>query len=91
MGGDLSDWRDRARLRPAELARIAGVSRATIDRAIRRGELPSHRVGRLRFVAIADALAYVGEAQRSRAAERPARSISDEARRLVAKLVKGDR
>jgi excisionase family DNA binding protein len=79
-------WRERARLRPRELAELAGVSVRTIFRAIERRELGAIRVGRCTFIPIAAALDYVGEL--APAAAPPGRSVrvSEEARRFVAKL-----
>jgi len=79
-------WRERARLRPRELAEQAGVSLRTITRAIESGALASHREGRCRFVAIADALAYVGELAPGALTVASARPVSEAARRFVARI-----
>jgi len=79
-------WRERARLRPAELAEVAGVSLRTVTRAIESGALASYREGRCRFVPITAALDYVGEHAPDLPAAAPSRPVSELARRFVARL-----
>ena len=54
-------WRDKARLRPRELAEVASVSLATVRRKIASGEIGSYVQDGCRFIPIAAALRFVGE------------------------------
>ncbi len=42
----MTNWRERASLRPSEVAEVTGLSLATVRRMIARGELRAIRVGR---------------------------------------------
>jgi putative molybdopterin biosynthesis protein len=48
-----------ATLSPAEAARLANVSRATVYREIQRGELPARHVGRQLQIDLADFARYL--------------------------------
>jgi len=54
------DWRHRARLSPRELAEVGGVCTRTIFREIAAGKLASVKSGRLRWIPIEDAPAWLG-------------------------------
>ena len=54
-------WREKARLRPCELAEVASVSLRTIWRKIEAGKIESFTEGRARFIPIRAALEFVGE------------------------------
>ena len=54
-------WRDKARLRPRELAEVASVSLATVKRKIASGEIESYMQDGCRFIPISAVLAFVGE------------------------------
>ena len=54
-------WRDKARLRPRELAEVASVSLATVKRKITSGEIESYIQDGCRFIPIAAALRFAGE------------------------------
>ena len=55
------EWRDKARLRPRELAEVASVSIATVRRKLASGEIGSYVEDGCRFVPIEAALAFVRE------------------------------
>ena len=55
-------WREKARLRPRELAEVASVSLATVKRKITSGEIESYVQDGCRFIPISAALRFVGEA-----------------------------
>ena len=55
------DWRQKARLRPSELAEVGSVSLARVRRKIASGEIESYVQDGCRFVPIAAALRFVGE------------------------------
>lgn len=77
-------WRDRARLRPRELAEIAGVSVRTIHRAIARREIESYREGAFRFVPVGAALAWLGEQEPGGTGAAP--RVSPEARAFLERM-----
>lgn len=80
-------WREKARLRPRELAEIASVSLSTVKRKLRSGELESYVDGGCRFIPIRAALAFVREdppAQLAPVARRG--EPSPEVRALVARI-----
>ncbi len=54
-------WREKARLRPRELAEVASVSLAMMKRKIASGEIESYVQDGCRFIPIAAALRFVGE------------------------------
>ena len=54
-------WRERATLRPAEVADVTGLSRSSIDRRIESGDIPSVLIGRNRLVAVRAVLELIGE------------------------------
>jgi hypothetical protein len=55
-------WREKARLRPRELAEVASVSLRTVWRKIKSGEIESFTEGNARFIPIQTAKEFVGEA-----------------------------
>ena len=56
------NWRDKAELRPAEVAEVSGRSLRTIRRRIADGSLPSRFCDGVRLVPIHAVLELVGEA-----------------------------
>ncbi len=54
-------WREKARLRPRELAEVASVSLATVKRKLASGEIESYVQDACRFIPISAALQFVGE------------------------------
>ena len=80
----MTDWRQKARLRPAELAEVASVSLRTIWRKLESGEIESFTQGRSRFIPIKAALAFVGDGDTPRPqASVRARSVVDRLRQGV--------
>jgi hypothetical protein len=74
-------WRERAFLRPRELAEVSGRSLTTIRRLVAAGEIESQLEGGCRLVPIAAALAFVGEnAEPGTRGETPTRSAALEHR-----------
>ena len=55
------NWRNKALLRPRELADISSQSVRTIRRKIRSGAIASSLQGGARVITIAECLRYVGE------------------------------
>lgn len=80
-------WREKARMRPRELAEIASISLSTVKRKLRSGELESYVDGGCRFIPIRAALAFVREDPPAEVATPRLRSEpSPEARALVARI-----
>jgi excisionase family DNA binding protein len=46
-------------VRPTEAARLAGISRGTVFRAIQEGELPSHKYGSCTIIFVQDIWAWL--------------------------------
>jgi hypothetical protein len=81
-------WREKARLRPRDLAEVASVSLRTIWRKIKAGEIESFSEGRARFIPIRAALEFVGEAGNPTDSAEIAHS-SDAARAFVTRIRSG--
>jgi len=81
------NWREKALLRPRELAEVSGRSRRTIERKIRSGVIESRLEDGCRVIPIAAARRFVGEGvtpsgvERSPAAEKKAADILSHFRR----------
>ena len=54
-------WRDKAQLRPREVAEVLSLSIRTIQRWIESGSIPSRVVGGCRVIRTSDVLRLVGE------------------------------
>ncbi len=78
-------WREKARLRPRELAEVASVSVATIRRKIASGELESFTRDGMRFIPIGAALGFLGEAEPERSGS-PSMRARQAARDFLAQI-----
>jgi len=63
----MSDWRDKALLRPSELAFVSGRSKRTIHRLLKAGAIESRLEGGCRLIPIREAMRFVGEETRTSA------------------------
>ncbi len=81
-------WREKARLRPRELAEVASVSLRTIWRKIQSGEIESFMEGHSRFIPIRAALKFAGEEENPTDSAEIAHP-SDAARAFVARIRSG--
>ena len=85
-GGALTPWREKALLRPRELAEVSGRSVRTIRRKLETGEIESRLEDGCRLIPIEAALRFVGEEQPETAFGKPTPRIRREVRDFVAKV-----
>ena len=78
-------WREKARLRPRELAELASVSLATVKRKIASGEIESYVQDGCRFIPIHAALRLVREDPETPSHGHSVK-VSDRARAFVARM-----
>ena len=79
------NWREKAQLRPRELADVASVSLRTIRRKIERGEIESRLVDGCRVIPIREALRFVGEDSEP-APSGPVLAVGPEAREFASRI-----
>ena len=79
------NWRDKARVRPRELAQIASVSLRTVREKIRSGEIESYLENGCRFIPIAAARRFVREENEPDAGRTP--GATPDIRRLADQIL----
>ena len=73
-------WREKALLRPRELADVASLSLRTIRRRIKTGEIESRLVDGCRVIPVREVLRFVGELRS------PTASLDERAERRAAEI-----
>ena len=79
------NWREKAQLRPRELAEVSSLSLRMIRRKIERGEIESRLIDGCRLIPIREALRFVGEDSEV-APSGPVVAVGTEARAFVSRI-----